>query len=116
MKSDLREPCQSCPYRKDTPTMLWHRSEFENLLRQDANELGGHVFGCHKFRKQPSEEHRYCVGWLLDQQRRGYPSIQLRLSLIKDADLQKAVTQIGDGGHELYPSITAMCRANGVRR
>jgi uncharacterized protein DUF6283 len=117
MRSDLREPCKSCPYRRDAPLGLWHRSEFENLLAHDANELHGAMFGCHKDRERPPEERRFCVGWLLDQKRRGLPSIQLRLQLRVGGDeaLARALDEITDGGNELYPSVRAMCLANGVR-
>jgi len=110
---ETREPCASCPYRKDAPLRLWHRSEFENLLRQDANEFGGAIFGCHGTRKLPQQQ--ICGGWLLNQKRRNIPSIQLRLSLISSKAAREALRLVSDGGHELYGSIAAMCRANGVR-
>lgn len=116
MKFDRREPCASCPYRTDAPLKLWHRSEFEGLLANDGNELRGATYGCHEFRKQPREEHRPCIGWLLDQRRRGYPSIQLRLMMIKKPAAGECATEARlPEGVTLYPSIKTMCRANGVR-
>lgn len=108
-----REPCLSCPYRKDAPAGLWHKDEFKNLLVQDANEMSGAIFGCHKYRNHP-EKVQVCGGWLLDQKRRGCPSIQLRLTIITNEEASVALREITDGGHKLYPSIAAMCRANGV--
>lgn len=105
------EPCGSCPYRTDVPVGTWHRSEFENLLANDRSEMGGNVFGCHRFRLRP-EEADVCAGWYLDQQRRGYPSIRLRL-LLTTIDDMPTVT---DGGHPLYRTMQAMCLANEVRR
>jgi hypothetical protein len=93
---------------------MWAREEFENLLAADANEFGGAMFGCHKFRNHP-EQAQVCGGWLLDQKRRGCPSIQLRLVLIHKSEAVKAIEEVTDGGHKLYPSIAAMCRANGVK-
>lgn len=113
MKWDTREPCTSCPYRKDALKKMWAKEEFENLLAADANEFGGAMFGCHKFRNH-SEEAQVCGGWLLDQKRRGCPSIRLRLVLIHKPEAVKAIGEVTDGGHKLYPSIAAMCRANGV--
>lgn len=104
-------PCGSCPYRVDVPVGTWHREEFENLLANDADELSGGVFGCHRFRLRP-EKAEVCAGWFLDQKRRGFPSIQLRLMLMRLAE-QPVVT---DGGHELYGTMKKMCLANGVRR
>lgn len=104
-------PCGSCPYRVDVPVRTWHREEFENLLANDADELNGNVFGCHRFRMRPKEA-EICAGWYLDQKRCGFPSIQLRLVLMRVTE-QPAVS---DGGHELYYTLKKMCLANGVRR
>lgn len=104
-------PCKSCPYRKDAPLRLWHRSEFQNLLAHDAEPLG-HPFACHKYRNRP--EAPYCAGWILDQKRRGFPSIRLRLSM-RNPELRKAIEAVTDGGHRLWSTIKSMCRANGAR-
>jgi hypothetical protein len=117
MNYDAREPCKTCPYRKDVPPKTWHRSEFENLLAQDRNEFGGAVFQCHQDRPKPAEERGFCIGWLLDQRARGLRSIQLRLHLIKGGEAAGKQIQEAHApaGVKLYPSIAAMCRANGVR-
>jgi hypothetical protein len=107
------EPCATCPYRKSAPRALWHRSEFENLAQQDANEFSGHTFGCHSDKKKPEQE--FCVGWLLDQLRRGVPSIQLRFSLMKRPKVVNNLDALEDNLDAYYESIAAMCRANGVR-
>lgn len=105
------EPCGSCPYRKDVPVGTWHRSEFENLLAHDADPLSGSIFGCHRFRLRPREA-TVCAGWFLDQERRGFPSIRLRLKLTNVSEFPTVV----DGGHPLYATLKGMCLANGVRR
>lgn len=109
-RSFAPHPCGSCPYRTDVPTGTWHAEEFENLLAHDADPMNGSVFGCHRFRLR-REEADICAGWFLDQQERGLPSIKLRLALMARGEDQPVVT---DGGHPLYPSLRAMCRANGV--
>lgn len=116
MKLETKSPCASCPYRKDAQLKLWHRSEFENLLAQDQNEVMGGIFACHKYRHRPAEEQNFCAGWLLDQKRRRYPSIQLRLTFSVMGVTADQLDEITDGGHELYPSVKAMCLANGVRK
>lgn len=113
MKWDTREPCENCPYRKDAKLKLWDPAEFENLLVQDNNAYGGAIFGCHGTAKLESPS--VCGGWLLDQKRRNLPSIQLRLAVISSDAAAKALEAITDGGHKLYTSIAAMCRANGIR-
>jgi len=110
VKWDTRKPCGSCPYRKDAPLRLWHPSEFENLLENDEDTLRGHLFACHATKKAP--EQSVCAGWLLDQDRRGLPSIQLRLVLNRSAEARQALEQVSDGGHRLYGSILEMVAAN----
>lgn len=115
MKWDNREPCASCPYRKDVPVGTWHRSEFENLLAQDADPLHGKTFGCHKYRNRPADEQRMCVGWFLDQQRRGYPSIKLRiLVMTSEGAAEEFWRDANDGGLELYETLADMCAENGA--
>lgn len=113
MKWDNREPCASCPYRKDVPRETWHRSEFENLLANDADTMDGGTFGCHKYRHRPKEELRLCVGWFLDQHRRGYPSIRLRvLGMVGGDEAQTFSLEVNDGGFDLYETLEEMCAAN----
>jgi len=119
MNHDAREPCKTCPYRKDVPRGIWTKDEYRNLLAQDRNEFRGATFLCHQGRKLPAEEQGFCVGWLLDQRTRGISSIQLRIHLMMNKDRDAANRQLKDirppSGVKLYPSIAAMCRANGVR-
>ncbi len=110
MKWDTKEPCTTCPYRRDSKIALWTEEEYKKLLANDANELTGAVFGCHQTRK--SDEWSVCGGWLLDQINRGLPSIQLRMQLIRSNAARACVENISDGGRELYGSIKEMVRAN----
>lgn len=115
MKFDTPKPCTSCPYRRDAELGFWHPSEFQKLLEQDADELNGNLFACHGTRKL--EEQSICAGWFLDQQRRGYPSIRLRLVLAKNKEALKYEKQVNADGLVLYDSIKEMCLANiGVPR
>ncbi len=112
MKWDIDKPCATCPYRRETKRALWHRSEFQNLQAQDHDELNGHVFGCHSFCKEPREEHRPCIGWLLDQKKRNAPSIQLRLVLMGNREAAALYNRVTRRGLDLYNSIDEMVRAN----
>jgi hypothetical protein len=115
MKWTTRKPCASCPYRKDVPIGTWHRSELENLLANDKDEMHGNLFACHKFRHRPKEEHDACAGWVLDQKERGLPSIRFRLALMTNDDAVRMLEEVTDGGHPLHESLRAMCEANGAR-
>lgn len=115
MRWTTREPCASCPYRRDAPLRFWDASHFRDLLRADADPVEGPIYGCHgtaKMRAGPS----VCAGWLLDQKERGVPSIRLRLSLVFKPEAVAALEEVTDGGHAMYRSLQAMCRANGVRK
>jgi hypothetical protein len=44
------DPCASCPYRKDVPSGLWDKAEYDKILPYD-NETWAQplvTFGCHK--------------------------------------------------------------------
>lgn len=110
------QPCKSCPYRKDAPLGLWDPVEFQNLLTQDRNGFGGAVFNCHGEVKKAPADRALCAGWLLDQKRRGVPSIQLRLQLMRGGKALDEYERASGEGLRLYPSIEAMCRANGVAK
>lgn len=112
MKWDIREPCRSCPYRKDAPLGMWHPDEFHNLRRATSDTIMGGVFGCHKYRHRPQEERQACAGYLITQRRDGVPSIQLRMKVIQDDEALACLEAVSDGGHELYESIEEMCEAN----
>ena len=54
-------PCDTCPYRKDTPSGIWHRSEYEKLPQwDDPNKFAG-VFHCHN---QTEDRPTVCRGWM----------------------------------------------------
>ena len=109
---DRSTPCKSCPYRRDSKRGLWHPTEFVNLLRNDHQ--WGAVFGCHEFNKRPPAEHRPCAGWLLDQQQRGLPNLNLRILLLRDPTARACFAALSSAGLKLYRTIKSMCRANGV--
>ena len=111
MKWDLREPCKSCPYRRDTRVGFWHPEEFDNLQAKDRDPIGS-VFGCHGTIKHADPS--VCIGWLLDQKRRGLPSLVLRVRLAQDAEARGCHEEATDGGHALYDSIEEMVAANEV--
>lgn len=113
MKFETDKPCKSCPYRRDVPVETWHRAEFEKLLTNDSNEHGGSLYGCHKFRNR-REEASICAGWFLDQKRRGFPALMLRLYLMRNQITKEQIDAVTDGGMQLYSSIRVMCAANGI--
>lgn len=63
MKEKLKAPkvpCGSCPYRRDVPSGIWARSEYDKLPAYDGPTWAQHhgVFMCHQ------NDGRLCGGWL----------------------------------------------------
>lgn len=53
-------PCGSCPYRRDVPSGVWHKSEYDKLLDYDGSTWAQsrRVFLCHQ------RDGCICGGWL----------------------------------------------------
>lgn len=53
-------PCGSCPYRCDVPSGIWHKSEYNKLLRYDGPTFVQDpvAFMCHQ------RDGNLCGGWL----------------------------------------------------
>jgi hypothetical protein len=112
-KAYMKAPCENCPYRKDAPRHYWDAIEFEKVLESERSQIGS-IFSCHKQASLPNNQRGFCAGWLLDQRERHVPSIALRVALLAP-DALAAMEAVTDGGHEMFSSVEAMCRANGVR-
>lgn len=114
MRYNTRAPCKTCPYRKDVKTRVWDRAEFEKLLASSREQFGA-IYACHMEKPKPPAEREVCGGWVLIQKKENIPSIQLRMALMRDPHAAACLNEITSGGATLYPSIKAMCRANGAR-
>lgn len=99
-----KSPCKKCPYRKDAPLRLWSVQEFTDLIKNESSEMGA-IYGCH------NKDGKICTGWLMDQDRRNLPSIQLRISLSKN-NISREFLDSLISDYELYPSIKDMIIAN----
>lgn len=53
-------PCESCPYRKDVPSGVWHADEYDKLPAYDRDTAYQPVglFLCHQ------QNGRVCAGWV----------------------------------------------------
>lgn len=60
IKPPAPTPCGSCPYRRDVPSGIWAREEYEKLPRFDGEtwEQDATVFLCHR------QDGRLCAGWV----------------------------------------------------
>jgi hypothetical protein len=54
-----RNPCGSCPYRRDVPSGVWAEEEYERLPAYDrpTAEQSPSIFLCHQ------QDGRLCAGW-----------------------------------------------------
>lgn len=57
-----KNPCSTCPYRKDTPAGIWDASEYERLPDWDEGNLTVGVFLCHHSAFKDTDT--LCRGWL----------------------------------------------------
>lgn len=51
-------PCNTCPYRRDTPVGIWHQGEYDKLPQWDEQMAFAGIFLCHN---NPSG---LCRGWV----------------------------------------------------
>lgn len=59
IKAPAPRPCGSCPYRRDVPSGVWSREEYEKLppFDNDTAAQPASVFMCHQ------QDGRVCAGW-----------------------------------------------------
>lgn len=98
------QPCKSCPYRRDAVLRHWSIEEFQDLLDNERDYFGA-VYGCH------TKDGSVCIGWLMDQDKRRFPSISLRLSLSRNKITREYLDKLGSNV-EMYDNVEEMINAN----
>lgn len=60
VKEPAKNPCGSCPYRRDVPAGIWHPDEYAKLPEYDlpTGEQPPGIFICHQQNQRP------CSGWV----------------------------------------------------
>lgn len=101
---DCKSPCNNCPYRKDAPREHWSIEEFRGVLEGEAEPMGK-VYKCHKNNGQ------ICVGFLMNQDKRGLPSISLRMALLSHGVEREYLDSLHSPSG-MFESVEAMCEAN----
>lgn len=96
-------PCGSCPYRKDVPSGLWERHEYDKLPKYDGPTWGQptSIFLCHQ------RDGNLCGGGLACHNPREI--LALRMCRNIDPDVFDYTTEI-----PVFPSGRA-ARAHGIR-
>lgn len=99
----MKKPCKDCPWKKSAVGVF--PAEAFRISAHTSYDMNQHSFGCHS---AGSEQPKTCAGFLLNG---SYHNLGVRLRLITgDYDL----SQVSDGGHELFENYKAMAIANGV--
>lgn len=101
---ECTQSCNNCPYRKDAPLKHWAIEEYIKLLQKE-NDYMGATYGCHK------NNGSICVGWLMKQDEKGFPSITLRMALSKHNITRKYLDSLHSPA-PLYKDVRAMVKAN----
>lgn len=93
-------PCMACPYRRDVPSGIWARHEYDKLREYDritpAQPFG--KFACH------ASPEALCHGWAVVHMSRGheYELVALRIRGIGEAPavIPQVVVPLFDSGNE----------------
>ncbi len=95
-------PCGSCPYRKDAPSGMWDRSEYEKLPMYDGETMdqfakgGTALFMCHQ------DDGCLCGGWLMTHDRDHLIALRLHPvdASVADYDPDVEVFASGQEAHD----------------
>lgn len=99
MSNEVRkEPCSSCPYRKDVPSGVWSHDTYE-ILRPYDEPTGGQPFapfGCH------ATPEFFCHGWAVVHTSRGneFDLLSLRMCRTGYPDIPEAAVPLFASGNE----------------
>jgi len=91
-----REPCSTCPYRRDVPSGVWAHDTYE-LLRPYDEPTGGQPFAwfaCHA-----TPEHM-CHGWAVVHTTRGNEFDLLALRVRPHGPIPEPFVPLFDSGNE----------------
>lgn len=106
MTTPAPKPCESCPYRTDVPSGMWHPDEYAKLVEYDAptGEQPTAMFQCHQYGAGDAGA-RLCAGWVACH---GQELLSLRLAVARGrvpAEVMQYTTPV-----EVFPSGTAAAR------
>ena len=99
-----RQPCAECPWRRDAPVGAFP-AEAYRISANTAHDLAGSTFACHmKGTRDPA----VCAGFLL---RGAAHNMAVRMGCLSG---HFDLSQVKEGGVDLYDSYREMAEANGV--
>jgi len=89
-------PCPSCPYRRDVPSGVWTRDEYEKLRGYDDPQESFAPFHCHQ--QLVTGEETVCRGWLSVARESAAARIAVLEGRVRDED------RYDDVAVELWPT------------
>jgi hypothetical protein len=107
----IRRPCSNCPWRVDAPRDYWDPQHFADIWR-NCQDDGLHIMLCHKAGALPKIDQGKvpCQGWVRVM---GFDAIGVRILAMNG---KITVEEVEDkDGPKLFPTFTAMMRANKIR-
>jgi hypothetical protein len=107
----LRRACENCPWRVDAPRGYWDGQHFVDIWR-NCQDDGLNIMLCHKSNALPEKERGDvpCQGWIRVM---GFDAIGVRILVMQGKATHEEVED--RDGPELFPTFTAMMRANKIR-
>jgi hypothetical protein len=99
MNGEVRkEPCSTCPYRKDVPSGVWSFDTYEILRPYDEPTFAQPFkpFGCH------TTPDFYCHGWAVVHTSRGneFDLVSLRMARLGYPDIPEPAVPLFASGNE----------------
>ena len=116
-----KKPCGSCPYRKDVPSGIWSREEYEKLPEYDGEtwEQNPALFLCH------SKSECLCSGWLATHDPRDLLALRLSRNIHENVFVYRTDVPVFASGQEAHdhgvadidhPSEEALRLMNGLMK
>jgi hypothetical protein len=89
-------PCEACPYRRDVPSGVWAKHEYDKLREYDApTQLQPYnTFACH------ASPQAVCNGWAIVHNSRGGPYELVGLRLWPAGPIPEPVVPLFSSGNE----------------
>jgi hypothetical protein len=107
----LRRACENCPWRVDAPRIYWDPQHFVDIWR-NCQDDGLNIMLCHKSTALPKEDRGDvpCQGWIRVM---GFDAIGVRILVMQGKATHEEVED--RDGPALFPTFTAMMRANKIQ-
>ncbi len=98
MKTCAKAPCKTCPYRRDVPSGLWAKEEYDKLKLYDG-DIGEQLakgasgrFDCHQ------RDGHLCAGWVATHGPRNLLALRLARDIAKEVFTYTTAVPVFESG------------------